>query len=266
MKLRSYLYLVLFFFCFTSCEDVIEIDLNEGDTRIVIEAQLTDLSNFQQIRVSQTVPFSEAVKSKAIIDAQVLVADNEGRNYYFQHTENGVYVKPDFKPVAGRTYRLEIKVANEVYASSCKMPAYVEVDSIGVVKEKIFKDDYYFATFKFNDPENEDNYYKYDLAINKGPFKFSATYNDKFNNGRYVTHQIGDRDEDVFPGDSLTVRRYCVDKAVYKYWNEFQMTNPGSAAPANPTSNISNNALGYFSVASAKQYGMLVEDIETSVD
>jgi len=31
-------------------------------------------------------------------------------------------------------------------------------------------------------------------------------------------------------------------------------TNPGSASPGNPTSNISNGALGYFSVSSARDY------------
>lgn len=262
MKLRKYLYLALLFFSLTSCEDVLEIDLNEADARVVIEAQLNDLSTSQQIRISQTVPFAAAVKSKAITDAQVIVTDNQGRTYAFRHQDDGMYSQVNFLPVAGRTYKLEVRVGEALYEANCTMPAYVAVDSVGVIKEKIFKDDYYFATFKFNDPAEQENYYKYDLAIQKGALKFAAVFNDKFNDGRYVTHQIGDRDEDIFPGDSLTVRRYCVDKAVYKFWNEFQMTNPGSAAPANPSSNISNHALGYFSVASAKEYVLLVTDIE----
>ena len=37
---------------------------------------------------------------------------------------------------------------------------------------------------------------------------------------------------------------------MYDFWNAVQATNPGTAAPANPPSNISNGALGYFSAYS----------------
>ncbi|WP_262886206.1 hypothetical protein [Sphingobacterium sp. 18053] len=35
-------------------------------------------------------------------------------------------------------------------------------------------------------------------------------------------------------------------------------TNWSTAAPGNPKSNISNNALGYFSVAPVKEYELLI--------
>jgi len=53
-----------------------------------------------------------------------------------------------------------------------------------------------------------------------------------------------------------------IDKDVFKYWNELQSINPGSAAPANPTSNISNGALGYFSVSSARTYNFFIKSFE----
>ncbi|QBQ42142.1 DUF4249 domain-containing protein [Sphingobacterium psychroaquaticum] len=258
-NLRYFLYSVLCFVLLTSCEDKIDIDLNEGDARFVIEAQLSDLDRMQRIRISQTVPFTAEQNSKPVSDAIVSVRDGNGRVYDFTYTDNGNYVHRNFLPVANRTYNLTVRIGASVYESQCTMPSYVDVDSVGVVEESIFGDPYYFATFKFNDPKDVANYYKYDVSINGKGMEFASALSDKFDDGLYVTHQIADSENDLTVGDDIVVRRYCVDKAVYKYWNEFQMTNPGTAAPGNPTSNISNKALGYFSVASGKEYTLKVE-------
>ncbi|MFD1769050.1 DUF4249 domain-containing protein [Sphingobacterium suaedae] len=260
MSLKYYFILCCSLLVLAACEEVIDIDLNAADPRVVIEAQLSDLNSVQRIRVSKSVAFSESINSLPVENALVTVRDDQGRNFSFQYEQNGNYIHPNFKPVAGRTYVLHVYVGDELYESSCIMPAYVDVDSIGVLEENIFGDPYYFATFKFNDPADVNNYYKYDLSINGAPYRFASALNDKFNDGLYVTHQISDLDTDLVVGDSINVRRYCVDRKVYEYWNEFQSTNPGTAAPGNPTSNISNNALGYFSVASAKEFGLRIEE------
>jgi len=261
--MRTYFYLYIIAICalFASCEEVIDIDLNEADPRLVIEAQLSDLGTEQRIRVSRTVAFTESINSRPVEDALVTVTDNRGRVFNFDYEENGYYVNRNFRPVATRSYDLLVNVEGERYESSCEMPPYVEVDSVGVLEETIFGDNYYFATFKFQDPANVANYYKYDMSINSAAFRFASALNDRFNDGLYVTHQVSDQNTDIVPGDSVVVRRYCVDRRVYEYWNEFQSTNPGTAAPGNPTSNISNNALGYFSVASVKEFGIRVPDI-----
>ncbi|GHE23138.1 DUF4249 domain-containing protein [Sphingobacterium griseoflavum] len=260
MKARFYLYILFFFAFWTSCEEVIDINLNDADPRVVIEAQLSDLSTEQRIRVSQTVAFTESISASPISDAQVSVTDSRGRVYTFNHTEDGYYIHSAFRPVADRRYDLLVEVAGERFESSCTMPPFVEVDSVGILQETLFGDPYYFATFKFQDPAGTPNYYKYDVSINSARFRFASALSDKFNDGLYVTHQISDRDTELVVGDSIVVRRYCVDRRVFDYWNEYQSTNPGTAAPGNPTSNISNNALGYFSVASVKEFGMRIPE------
>ena len=259
MRCRAYFMILILGLIFTACEKVVDINLNDAASRKVIEAQLSNLTAIQHIRVSETVPFTSAQKSKPIVQASVLVRDNKGGIFTFRHTANGVYEHQNFKPIAARAYTLEVRVGDEFFTSTTVMPAYVTVDSIGLLKKNFIKDDYYFVTLKFRDPSEVNNYYKYDISINGDPFTFAVAYNDKFNNGLYVTHEVGDKDNELTLGDSVVVRRYCVDKAIFNYWNEYQLTNPSSAAPGNPTSNISNNALGYFSVASAKQYAIRVD-------
>ena len=266
MTIIRYIYLCCALFLFVGCEELIDIDLNDADPRIVIEANLSNLGSVQRIRVSRTVPFNASVNAQAVTDAVLQVSDSRGRVYHFLHEEEGNYIARDFMPSSGQNYALQAEVAGQLYESSCYMPDYVDVDSTGIVKEQVFGESYYFATFKFNDPADVSSYYKYDISINDAPSRFASVFSDKFNNGLYVTHQVSDRDLDLKPGDNITVRRYCVDEKVFNYWNEYQSTNPGSAAPGNPTSNISNNALGYFSVASAQEFFMEIMEVDFDWD
>src|SRR5690606_16809721 len=269
MNMQRYIYILCTLLFFSACEEIIDVNLNDADPRVVIEANLSDLHAVQRIRVSKTVAFNEPVNSKPVVDAIVFVSDNQGSASYFTHEGNGMYVSDanyDFKPTAGRTYSLYVMVDDELYESSCYMPTYVEVDSTGIVRENILGDSYYFATFKFNDPPDVSNYYKDDISINDGNYRFSSVFQDKFNDGLYVTHQVSDLDAELNPGDYISVRRYCIDEKVFDYWNEYQSTNPGSAAPGNPTSNISNNALGYFSVASAQEFRLQIMDMDFDWD
>lgn len=112
----------------------------------------------------------------------------------------------------------------------------------------------YFKPLCFNFFLIPNSRYLSEISINDSPIRFASVYNDKFNDGRYITHEISDRTFDLELDDQVRVIRYCVDEQVYKFWDEFQSANPGGAASGNPSSNISNGALGYFSVASASEH------------
>lgn len=269
MNMQRYIYILCTLLFFSGCEEIIDVNLNDADPRVVIEANLSNLHNIQRIRVSRTVAFDKPFNSLPITDAIIVVHDGQGAAAYFSHEGNGVYrndPRYDFDLKPGRTYSLAVKVDDELYESSCYMPTYVDVDSTGIVRENILGESYYFATFKFNDPLDIPNYYKYDISINDADYRFSTVFQDKFNDGLYVTHQVSDLDVELEPGDYISIRRYCIDEKVFKYWNDYQSTNPGSAAPGNPTSNISNNALGYFSVASAQEFRLQVVEMDFNWD
>lgn len=253
------LYILAFIICFglSSCEELIDVNLNDANPRYVIEADLTDLTNDQVIKVSQTVAFEEPVRNKPVNNAVVVVTDDKGTVYYFKSAGNGDYAAT-FKPKPNTRYDLRVTVDGEMFESSSYMNSYVDVDSLGIIEDVIFSDTVYSVTLKFNDPKDQPNYYKYNVSVNGDDFKFSRVFSDKFNDGLYVTHQVSDNSNDILIGDSVVVRRQIVDKPVFNYWNEVLSINPGSAAPANPTSNITNGALGYFSVSSAKKYGFRI--------
>lgn len=239
------------------------MDLNNVDPKYVIEADLNDISSTQVIKVSQTVNFDEDIPYKPISNATVVVTDVQGNELVFTSVGDGSYVRSNFRPILNGKYSLKVVIGNEVFLSTTQRFPYVDIDSFGIEKKKIFNEDYYIVAFRFNDPIDVENYYKYSYSVNGGPFRFSSVYSDKFNNGLFVTHEIVERDEDkkVVKDDLITVRRECISKDVFTFWSQLEGLNPGSAAPANPDSNISNGAVGYFSVSSARLYTVKIEDI-----
>lgn len=239
----------------SSCEEIIDINLNDADQRVVIEADLNNLANTQVIYVSRTVPFNDARPREVVTDAEVQIIGPRNNTFQFAYSDQHQgYINRSFNARENATYSLRVTVDGEVYESTETMPVAVPVDSVGMLRENIFNDTYYFATLRFQDPAGVPNYYKYNVSVDGNPMKFFSVFSDKFNDGLYVTHQIGSVDDDIEMTSRVIIRRQSISAAVYRYWNEFQSTNPGSAAPANPTSNISNGALGYFSVSSATLY------------
>lgn len=244
----------------TSCEDLIDLNLNDSEPRYVIEAELNNLSTDHIIQISQTVNVNEAVPSKEVNNAHVYVSDSKGYRYDFISIGNGTYENKGFKPNTGETYNLSVQIEDNLYEATSTMPQYVEVDSIGFVTETIFGDDYILVVLNFQDPAGVPNYYKYNLSVNGQTHQFVMVSSDKYNDGLTVEHRLSNKDNDLATGDNINLIRSTIDYPVYKYWSEYQVTNLASASPSNPTSNISNGALGYFSVGNAKAYDLTIDN------
>lgn len=258
MLSKSPLIFLYSIFVLSSCEEKVDLNLNADSGRVVIDAQLSDANSVQRIRVSQSVAFDAQVGSTAVKNAKVTVKDNLNQSFSFQHEKDGYYINRNFKPVVGRKYTLSVGVQKQQFTSSSSMPAYINVDATRVIEKEIAGKTYFFIALSFKDPAKIANYYMYTLSINGKEFRFASAESDQFNDGLEVTHYISDLERSLSSGDKITVRRYCVDVGTYNYWNGYQSTNLSTAAPGNPKSNISNNALGYFSVATVKEYQLAI--------
>ena len=68
-----------------------------------------------------------------------------------------------------------------------------------------------------------------------------------------------DHYHDIQSGDSITVVLQTIDEPVYTFFSTLRSnTNGSNAAPANPISNITNNALGYFSACGLRSKSIVV--------
>ena len=88
---KIYFYIGLVLFAFTSCEKVVDVDLNYSDERLVIEGHLNWIKENSQteqlIMLSKTTPYFENLRIPAN-GAQVRVVDSQENIYEFQEQGN----------------------------------------------------------------------------------------------------------------------------------------------------------------------------------
>ncbi|HLZ89224.1 MAG TPA: DUF4249 family protein, partial [Puia sp.] len=105
----------------------------------------------------------------------------------------------------------------------------------------------------FQDPPGIPNYYRFEEHINGALFtKDLFVFDDRLSDGRYIQYNLRTDSSYLTQGDLLQVDMYCVDKNDYTYFFQLnRSTSTGTfntdASPANPSTNISNGAYGYFS-------------------
>ena len=229
-----------------SCEDVIDVNLNDADPQLVIVGTVSNRSYEQRVTISRTMAFDVAQTHDPVSGAVVAVVDGTGRVFQYAEQSPGVYVS-NFRGHEGEQYDLSVRVEGQEFEARSTMPQLVTADSIGTGVRTIFGEEQKFISLRYADPLGVPNYYRYLWRLNGGPQKMLRVSDDKFNDGRYVGEELMDFDSELVAGDSATVWMQSIDVAAYNFWNAVQSANPGTAAPANPPSPYGGGALGYFS-------------------
>lgn len=240
-----------------SCEDLIQLEVNDAEANLVIVAEIDNQETHHEVHIHRTVSLSSAGQD-LVSGASVLVTDSAGRRFVYSEVEPGLYRSQRFRGRIGMTYHLSVEVDDERFEAFSSMPRQVPVDSIGTAISSFMGEERIFITLKFNDPAAQTNYYGYKMSVNDGPWRFHNVYDDRFNDGRAVTHELFDMDLELQSGDKVRVQRRNIEQATYLYWRSVASANPAASAPANPPGNISNDALGYFSVHSINEYEVYV--------
>ena len=262
-------FLMSLFALFTSCEKVIEIDLEDADTQVVIEANLATGEAPFQVKISTTAPYFESGLPQAIEHATIRLLDENGNVYAVPHVQNGIYATLVNANVE-QTYTLEVEIDGELYVAKSYLPAPVLLEEIyaeyqpaqGPLPEG------YAVYFRYQDPANVANYYRAVHAVNgelqQKPDDLQVL-NDRINDGALTLNGLLQQAFDL--GDTVTVELRHFDETSYTYFSSLgdiigggMGPNSGSAAPGNPTTNWSNNALGYFSAYSSDSMTFRIEE------
>mgnify|MGYP003627304895 CR=1 FL=1 len=83
---------------YTSCTDVIDVDVPTAAPRLVIEASIDwekgTTGNEQTIKLSSSTPFFDTTSNNSVIDASVKVTNNlTNQEFIFANQYNGEYIK-----------------------------------------------------------------------------------------------------------------------------------------------------------------------------
>lgn len=272
MKNSTYLFIFFLAISLISCEEVIDLDLEESEPRLVIDASiiwyLNTEGNEQRITLSKTTGFYED-EIEPVIDAQVSIEADNGEEFIFEHQDQGIYTNNNFNPRFEENYSLEINYKEEIYTASSSFVPVPGIDFIEQNDEGGFtREDLEIEPF-FTDPEGEENFYLFtfrDFSISKLSLEI---YEDEFTDGNQVSASYSD--EDLVAGDEVFVTMEGISEAFYNYLFILRSQGgdngggPFQSQPATVKGNIINETnpenypFGYFRLSEADSTTYIVQ-------
>ncbi|MBN8701820.1 MAG: DUF4249 domain-containing protein [Bacteroidetes bacterium] len=276
----------------TGCEKVVDVDLEEGEKLLVVDAWLTNQDKPQVVRLTESAPYFSNVPAPVISSAQVKVKDLTNlKEYVFSYAGDGNYV---FTPsvldtfgIVNHSYQLVVDYDGDSYVANSFLNRTTLVDTIEYEfrEESIGVKEGYFAFFVGQDSIGKQDFYwvrtyRNNSFLNK-PGQINVCVDGSFgsegNNGSDgiyfippIAQGINDSDDPYQLGDSLRVEIHSLTAGSYFYITQMQgqLTNGGLFAitPENLTTNIvkktsatSLKAVGWFNMAAVHSKGVRIQ-------
>ncbi|MEE1963400.1 DUF4249 family protein [Allomuricauda taeanensis] len=228
MKTFKKIILVIIVIAFASCVDVVDVEVQNGPTRLVVEASLDwekgTAGNQQTIRLSESTPFFNTGTIIEVTGASVVVTnDTSGDVFVFADQGNGEYLSTTFEPVLAQSYTLRIEHNGDVYTATETMTPVTDITDIFQNREEGFNDEELEVHIVFTDPEEEGNNYLFRFQREGDLLPGLEVGEDRFLNGNeidwwYEIEEDEDEHIDPFqPGDILHIEMYGISRPYYDY-------------------------------------------------
>ncbi len=233
----------------SSCEEIIEIDLNSSDPALVIEASLYK-DSVSVVHLTKTANYFSIDEPAPIENASVTITTGN-ISEELSYIGNGNYIGQSIIGKEDINYNVEIVWNETEYTGSAYLPKQTEIISLEVVEFQppsphapLFLQ--IESTF-LDDPERENfyllRYIQNDTILTGQYFAFSDLM--AFNDTISFTNPMMSFD----PGDEVVLKVFSIDEPLYNFFVQLNDALSGgmamSSTPYNPTSNI-EGAMGYF--------------------
>jgi hypothetical protein len=251
MSIKSILYTIFFLCILMSCEQVIDLDLNDNVSKVVIEGSITNQAGPYIVNISKSALLTDVQKS-TIDNATVVISDSQGNLETLISLGNGRYTTKNTLGKTGVTYTLSVKVGADMFIAKSTMPDLVKFDSIRVLKNSFGGEfDFDFIPV-YADPSTVGDNYRFLLSINDTLLKSHFVLNDEVQNGKVNGQHLQNlMNINLKKNDVVKIEMQKIDNNVGLYFAVLVQntdTGPGGGAtPNNPPTNLSGGALGIFS-------------------
>lgn len=143
--------LASFTLAFSSCQDVVQIKLDEGSKLYVIDAFVNNLRTDQVVKITNNSSYFSTTAPSGVSGATVILMDlTDNQHYVFNYTGNGNYVyslaPTDTLARVGHNYRLMVEIDGILYLATTEQKRPASIDSISVVLDD--------GSFGFGGPTN----------------------------------------------------------------------------------------------------------------
>ncbi len=262
--MKNYIYYLGIFslLILSSCEEVIDFELNEGNKKLIIDAQFTTEAKQHVVKISMSGSYYGKPIFEKVSGASVSIS-SDSTVYIFTEIEPGLYLSDsNAYGIQGKTYQLTVQYNGETYQSEATIkrinplqsvfttqtfdtiPIINEIDSSHslwiVVQEPKGQGDFYLGKYYINGILETDTVREYSWT------------DDSFIDGQFIVFPVYNIDhKKVKSGDIIKLELFSIEKSYSDYLFSILLQTDFKGGlfdgpAANVKGNISNGALGFF--------------------
>lgn len=235
---------------FVSCQKEIDIDLNESDPKMVIEANYIATDSFVRVLVSKSSSYFDVFEVNSINDAAVTIQEENGLEIPVPFVADGRYELAGFPPNYGSNYVIKVSHNGMEYRAESNLMPVLQLlpSSVQYQPESIFSEEGYWVIYRFQDFPGLGNCYK--MVPTYGGKRYDkfgefSRGGDNLTDGNLVERPLI---KTFQVGDTVSLELQSINARVLEYYSQLSSSNSAfNAAVGNPDYFWSNGALGYFS-------------------
>lgn len=267
--MKTYIKIITLFLAvvFTSCSDVIDVDVQTAPARLTIEASLDwekgTAGNEQTVKLSTSTPYFDTTTNTRVTEASVIITNNtNSEEFVFIDQNDGTYTTDTFIPIVNQSYRLEIIYNGETYTATETLMPVTDISGLTQSTEDGFNDEALEINISFIDPEEGENFYLIKLKERGNLFVELFDVDDEFTNGNeiklfYEKEEDEDTNTEEFAsGDIVDIELLGISETYYNFIRilieQSEDSGPFGATPVPLKGNCinvdnpENFAYGYF--------------------
>lgn len=254
-RLSRILFLAISLLAFTSCEDVIELELKTTEPQLVIEGTLNATTQLATVIISQSNDFYDNTTVNTLSGATVVLQSETGTTYNLVEFQEGTYTAENVETTTSELFTIIVDIEGKTFEANARVPILTQLNEIEVL-EGISNpfggngEGSVRLLAKWDDPANVQNYYR-----------IRAYVDEAFQAGIYTVLSddfTGDGTEQNIPireqfeeNTTVTLELLSTDENYFDYFFQLSsITGEGfnATTPYNPQGNFTNDALGYFGI------------------
>ena len=276
MKSQNILFLIFSLFVFASCEDVIEVDVPQGEKAVVVEGWLTNKAEPHFVKLYYTRKIAGNSGYPAISNAKLTLSDDAGNSEELSEVSPGKYQITAMHGVEGRTYTLKIESPEGNYEAVAPLKRLsASPDSLLFKfepKSAIYENEGYYPRYFGQDLEGLGDYVQVKLYRN-GVYMNKAIeinlFEDKFVDGNYINDVELMVNKPFQKDEVVKAEAWSLTEDAFRFLRDIQTQLQNGQIFASPlentrtnvrkTSTGARNVVGYFGASKVDSVVVKVE-------
>ena len=259
-----------------SCEETIELDIDQTPPQYVIEGLITDELTDHYVNITTSTDFYYSKATPGVSDASVVVRDDLGQEYVFEESETKVgRYTARFQGEIGRTYTLQARLSSgKMYTASDTMAPVTTVDSLTWEIDDEEQADpeepglFYDVRIYAEEPAATTDYYLFKFYRNDSLQNFDSGTGLFYSDDALLEGYIYGLEAPAYfrQGDVGTIVMYSISRPAFLFYGDLDNTLNGdggmlSPSPVNPRTNVMSEGsagLGFFRVSAVTRVSIVV--------